>query len=161
MPQNNDAALAQRLFELVRQDHRLKGWDVAFQPALLKLHIEGPNRWVHAIDRARLSGDLEEYAEEIVDEWEGRPTRGIIILPSGIEEVPFYLLDHEETFWPPTMPVKEPGKPTHFMNPSDVYRRVRLIEENVYVFVPDNRDPDAVLEQHRARIRDWLKKHPR
>lgn len=43
------------------------------------------------------------------------PTRGIIILPSGIEEVPSYLLNHEETFWLPTMPVKEPGKPTAFL----------------------------------------------
>lgn len=94
------------------------------------------------------------------DNDEEMPTRGIIISPTGIEEVPSFLLDHEETFWPPTMPVKEPGKPTHFLNPSDVYRRVRLVEENVYVFVPDNRDPDAVLEEYRARIRDWLKTNP-
>jgi hypothetical protein len=91
---------------------------------------------------------------------QGAPTEGIIILPAGIQEVPTYLLDHETTLWPPGMPVKEPGEPTHFFKPSDLYRRVRLIEESIYVFVPDGRDPDAVLQELRARIRDWLTKNP-
>lgn len=158
---DSDATLADKLHELVRQDHRLRNIDVAFQPALRTLHIGGPGGWVHSIDRARLRGNLEEYAEEIVDEWENRPTRGIIILPSGIEEVPSHMLDHENTFWPLGMPIKEPGEPVKFLNPNDMYKCVRLIEENIYVFVPERRDPDAVLEEHRARIRDWLKKHPR
>ncbi len=161
MAQDNEAELAKKLVELVRQDHRLTNVDVAFQPSLFKLHIEGPSRWVYAINRGRLlSGDLEEYAEEIVDEWEAAPTRGIIILPDGVSEVPAYLLDHESTLWPAGMPVKEPGKPTHFFKPSDLYRRVRLVEENIYVFVPDSRNPDAAVQGHRARIRDWLKKNP-
>lgn len=91
---------------------------------------------------------------------EAKPTRGIIILPEGIRQVPPYLLGHERTLWPPVMPVKEPGEPTHYFKPSDLYKRVRLIEENIYVFVPGDRDPDAVIEEHRARIRDWLEKNP-
>lgn len=157
----DEAALANKLHELVRQDHRLRNIDVAFQPGPLKLHIGGPGRWVHSIDRKRLSGNLQAYAQEIVDEWEGRPTRGIIILPEGIKQVPPYLLDHENTLWPPEMPVKKPGEPVKFFKPSDLYRRVRLIDENIYVFVPDGRDADAVLQEYRARIHDWLDKNPK
>jgi hypothetical protein len=132
-----DSKLADQLHELVRRDHRLKNVDVAYQPALLKLHIGGPGGWIHTIDTKKLSANLAEYAQQIVDEWEGRPTRGVIILASGIEKVPAYILDHVNTFWPPGMPEKKPGEPVHFVNPSDMYKRVRLIEENIYVFVPE------------------------
>jgi len=58
------------------------------------------------------------------------------------------------------MPVKEPGEPVQFFKPTDLYQRVRLTEENIYVFVPGDRDPDEVIQEHRARIRDWLTKNP-
>lgn len=88
-----------------------------------------------------------------------KPTRGIILLGDRIEEVPPYLLDDEHILWPPTMPPKEAGKPVTYVKPDELYRRVRLVEENVYVFVPDNRDPDAVIQEFRARIREWLEGH--
>jgi hypothetical protein len=38
--------------------------------------------------------------------------RGWIILPGGkAEPVPEFMLDHETTFWPPTLREKNPGEP--------------------------------------------------
>jgi hypothetical protein len=57
------------------------------------------------------------------------------------------------------MPTKEPGDPVEYVSSNDLFRRVLLVDENVYAFVPDNRDPDAVLESFRRRIRDMIGVH--
>ena len=58
------------------------------------------------------------------------------------------------------MPIKGPGEPTHFVQPTDLYERVRLIKENLYVFVPGNLDPSTVIEEYRSRINEWLDRNP-
>jgi hypothetical protein len=85
------------------------------------------------------------------------PTRGFVVVGEQLDEVPAYLLDHEDLLWPPGMPEKRPGEPVRYFKPEDLYRRVRLVEENTYLFVPDTRDTDAVVEAVRSMVRERLR----
>ncbi|HKV71408.1 MAG TPA: hypothetical protein VJN62_09185 [Gemmatimonadales bacterium] len=74
--------------------------------------------------------------------------RGWVVFDDGkVEEIPAFLVDHEEILWPPIMPEKKPGQPATYFRPSDLYRRYEVVPDEAYAFAKDSRKvPQGVFE---------------
>jgi hypothetical protein len=84
------------------------------------------------------------------------PRRGFVVVQGKLQDAPSHVLTHKTILWPPGMPEKKPGEPVRYFTPDDIYRRVHLVEENVYAYVPDKQDADAAVEVVRQKVRQVL-----
>src|SRR5438128_996862 len=86
--------------------------------------------------------------KEPIMETKSPPTRGWLVPRDGGPpfELPAYVVGRDPIRWPPTMPEKKPGEPVEYMKPEDFYRRHVLTEQNVFVYVEEGRDANALPE---------------
>src|SRR3990172_6329341 len=87
------------------------------------------------------------------------PSRGWLVPSDGSPplELPQHLLGDDVITWPPTLPEKKPGQPVKYLDPKkDFYHRAVLKSENVYVYVQEGRDPNALPDSVAGEIRRQL-----
>lgn len=88
---------------------------------------------------------------------EGHTMIGYIVVEPDlhVERVPDFLLGQDEILWPVSenlLHEQVPGQGVHFINPTHFYKRHRMKDTGIEVYVREPRDPNALPGHINAEI---------